>query len=164
MYYVVIDYDQEMEQYLHKHLISLMDEFHNVYNSNNKLIRHWLEDYGLRLSALRLPLSRGFDSPEELERRIATTKTAMETAYKLGAFVVLCPIGQVPQDQQSPRWRLLAEVMDELSRHGNRVGAQLAESLASLVGRHARSRSPGVGRGVGRRRPTRACRPPVRAG
>jgi len=110
-------------------------------SSGIREIRHWLEDYGLRLSALRLPLSRGFDSPEELERRIATTKTAMETAYKLGAFVVLCPIGQVPQDQQSPRWRLLAEVMDELSRHGNRVGAQLAvetgtepgERLASLL-------------------------------
>jgi sugar phosphate isomerase/epimerase len=106
-------------------------------------IRHWLEDFGLRLAAVRFRTPLGYDTPEELDWRIAKTKSAMEMAYQLGAPVVVNHVGRVPEDETSERWKLLLEVLTDLAAYASRAGAILAaetgtepaERLANLFHR-----------------------------
>jgi sugar phosphate isomerase/epimerase len=89
-------------------------------------IRHWLENFGLRIAAIRFRTPLGYDTLEELDRRIASTKSALEMAYQLGARVVVNHVGRVPEDDKSDRWKLLFEVLTDLAAYGNRAGAILA--------------------------------------
>lgn len=97
-------------------------------------LRKTLDDYRLRVSAVSYRTRRGYDAPVELEPRIAGTKAAMELAHQLGATVVVNHVGRVPADKGSEAWRLLVDVLDELGRHGNRVGARLAAETGSESG------------------------------
>ena len=97
-------------------------------------VRKMLEDLRLRVSAVGFRTRRGYDTTAELEARIAATKAAMEFAHALGAAVVVNHVGRVPSDRQSPAWRLLVEVLDELGRYGHRVGALLAAETGSESG------------------------------
>ncbi|MGB7324577.1 MAG: sugar phosphate isomerase/epimerase family protein [Rubripirellula sp.] len=104
-------------------------------------LRKTLDDLNLKVSSLRFPTQRGFDSIENLDRRIDATKSAMLLAYKLGAPVLVNAIGMVPESEDDPRYTTLREVMDDLGRHGARVGAFFAaetgtesgETLAKLL-------------------------------
>ena len=97
-------------------------------------LRKTLEDFRLRVSAVSFRTRRGYDTPADLEPRIAGTKAAMELAYGLGATVVVNHVGRVPKDEGAEPWRLLVEVLDELGRHGNRVGALLAAETGTESG------------------------------
>ena len=97
-------------------------------------LRKMLEDLRLRVSAVSFRTRRGYDTAADLEPRVAATKAAMELAYALGATVVVNHVGRVPTDQESQAWRLLVEVLDELGRHGNRVGALLAAETGTESG------------------------------
>ncbi len=106
-------------------------------------IRHWLENFALRCAAVRFPQPLGFDTLEELDRRIAATKAVMEMAYQLGAQVVVTHVGRVPEDEKSERWKLLFDVLSDLAVYGGRAGAILGaetgtepgERLARLLAR-----------------------------
>src|SRR5690606_25734878 len=52
-------------------------------------LRKLLDDLNLRVSAVAFPTRRGYDSPEELERRIEATRGAMRLAHDLRAGVVV---------------------------------------------------------------------------
>ena len=105
-------------------------------------LRKLLDERNLSVAALRFDTRRGFDNPQDLQRRIEATKSAMDLAYKLGASCVINSIGYVPDDKEDPRYESLKAVMDDLGRHGARVGAFLAaetgaepgETLAELLG------------------------------
>ena len=97
-------------------------------------LRKMLEDLGLQVSAVRFHTRRGYDTPEALEPRIAATKAAMQLAYALGARVVVNHLGRLAADQDSPHRRLLVEVLEDLGRHGQRVGALLAAETGSESG------------------------------
>ena len=97
-------------------------------------LRKILEDLRLRVSAVRFRTRRGYSATDDLQRRIADTKTAMQFAYALGAGIVVNHLGRVPADPQSAEWRLLVEVLSELGRHGHRVGALLAAETGSESG------------------------------
>ena len=88
--------------------------------------RKMLEDFHLRVAALGFRTRRGYDAPDDLDRRVAATKQVMDLAYRLGAKVVVNQIGPVPGDDQSDRWRLLVAVLSDLGRYGDRCGARLA--------------------------------------
>ena len=94
-------------------------------------IRKWLDDAGLGVSAVAFRTRGGYGDAERLEGRVAATKSALELAHGLGASVVLNHVGDVPpapadgEDREDPRWRLLVDVLTDLGRFGQRVGATL---------------------------------------
>jgi sugar phosphate isomerase/epimerase len=88
----------------------------------------------LRVAGVGFRSRRGYDSPDDLDRRIDATKETMRMAFALGASVVVNSVGRVPDDANSPAWRLLTESLSELGRHGQHVGATLAAETGTESG------------------------------
>jgi sugar phosphate isomerase/epimerase len=88
--------------------------------------RKLLDDYRLQVSAVAFPTRRGYDVPDDLERRIAATQAAMKLAYNLGGNVVVNRIGRVPADKDHANSARLTEALAALAAYGNHVGARLA--------------------------------------
>jgi len=99
-------------------------------------IRKWLDDEGIVVSAVAFRTRGGYADEDRLEGRIAATKGALELAHNLGAGVVLNHLGDLPPAADAeaaaagsaaadPRWRLLIDVLSDLGRWGQRVGAML---------------------------------------
>lgn len=59
-------------------------------------LRKMLNDSDLRVAAVRFQTRRGYDTLEQLERRVDATKQAMRMAYRMGCPVVINQIGKVP--------------------------------------------------------------------
>lgn len=93
-----------------------------------------LDDLNLKVSSLRFPTRRGFDNPNDLDRRVDATKDAMLLAYRLGAPVLVNAIGSIPESQDDPRYAILQQVLDDLGRHGTRVGAFFAAETGTESG------------------------------
>jgi sugar phosphate isomerase/epimerase len=101
---------------------------------------HRLNELGLSLAALEFPVRRAFYDEDQLEARVAAAKSALEFAWQLQAKVVTTRIGSVPADD-APEFAVLCDVLNDLARHSNRVGATLAitpsrdapEALARLL-------------------------------
>ena len=70
-------------------------------------LRKILEDLNLKVASLRFQTRRGYDNPQDLDRRVEATKDAMQLAYKLGAPVVVNAIGAIPESEEDPRWTSL---------------------------------------------------------
>jgi sugar phosphate isomerase/epimerase len=97
-------------------------------------LRKMLEDLNLRVAAVRFHTARGFDQPENLERRMDGTKSAMRFAYRLGASVVVNQVGRVPDSPETPSYALLTQCLADLARYGQHVGAMLAAETGSEPG------------------------------
>jgi len=97
-------------------------------------LRKMLDDFNLRVASVRFQTRRGYDSPDDLSRRIDATKDAMTMAYQLGAGLVVNQIGNVPESTDDPRYQSLAAVMADLGRHGAHVGAFLAAETGTEPG------------------------------
>lgn len=89
-------------------------------------LRKMMDDLRLRVAAISFHTRRGYDSPDELERRVEATKAAMSLAWDLGANVVINRVGRIPDAAEGPGWELLLQVLTDLGRHGQRTGAMLA--------------------------------------
>ncbi len=87
---------------------------------------HRLDELGLKVAALHFPARRPFSSPDQIDARVAATKSALDFAAQLGAGVVTARVGRVPTEASSDDYRLLQEVLSDLARHANHVGAILA--------------------------------------
>jgi sugar phosphate isomerase/epimerase len=94
-------------------------------------LRKTLDDQRLRVCAISYPTRRGYNVPQDLEARVAGTKQAMQMAYALGASVVVNHVGFIPKESEGNEWNLLVEVLTDLGRHGQRVGAFLAAQTGS---------------------------------
>lgn len=94
--------------------------------TGTRQILKYLEDYRLRVCAIEFRTRRGYEVPDDLERRIDATKEALAFAYSLGAKVVVNSIGRIPDDETSDEWRLLVETLTDLGQYGQRCGAILA--------------------------------------
>lgn len=88
-------------------------------------LRKMLDDLNLRVGSVAFPTRRGFDNPDQLERRIEATLQAMHGASRLGARVILLMLGSPPAPETAERNTLL-EALGTLSAHGNRIGVELA--------------------------------------
>jgi sugar phosphate isomerase/epimerase len=97
-------------------------------------LRKMLGDLNLRVCAVSFQTRRGYDVPEDLERRVDATKSAMQFARRVGAPVVVNQIGRVPEQASGASWNQLMEVLDDLGRFGQRVGATLAAETGSESG------------------------------
>ena len=94
-------------------------------------LRRLLDDLNLRVAALCFRTRRGYNVPEQLDRRVEVTRQVMQLAYDLGSRVVTNHIGQVPAEQDGPEWNMLVDVLGQLGRHGQHVGAMLAATTGS---------------------------------
>ena len=88
-------------------------------------IRKWLGDEGLEVAAVAFRTRGGYADAERLEPRIAATKAALTLAHGLGAGVVLNHVGDVPPEPAGPAWRLLLDVLGDIGRWSQHVGATL---------------------------------------
>jgi sugar phosphate isomerase/epimerase len=93
-----------------------------------------LADLNLRVTAVSFPTRRGYDVSEDLERRVAATRAAMNLAHQLGASVVINRVGRITDGPDSPLWQTLIDVLSELGEHGHRVGALLAAKTGTESG------------------------------
>jgi sugar phosphate isomerase/epimerase len=89
-------------------------------------LRKMLSDHGLRVSAIAYPTRRGYDDPDELERRVDGTRWAMQLAGALGARVVINRVGELPPSAEGVHWDTMRQVLHDLGRYGQRVGSLLA--------------------------------------
>ena len=90
-------------------------------------LRKHLEELGLVLAVTSFPTRRGFADRRDLEARVEAVRGAMSFARALGTDVVTLGIGPIPSDEVNEAGRndrdLLVEVLNDLARHGNHVGA-----------------------------------------
>ncbi len=93
--------------------------------------RKLLDDSNLRVSAVAFPTRRGYDSPDDLERRVLATQAAMRLAYDLRCEVVVNRVGQLPDEENSARSAQFLAVLGSLGEYGQRVGARLAAQTGS---------------------------------
>ena len=89
-------------------------------------LRKMLDDLDLRVSAVAFPTRRGYDTQDRLDARIEATKRAMRLAADLGARVLVNRVGEIPADDDALPGSLLAEVLEDLGRTGQRLGVWLA--------------------------------------
>jgi sugar phosphate isomerase/epimerase len=89
-------------------------------------LRKVLDDLGLRVLSAAFPTRRGFDQPEDLDRRLQATCEAMTFAYKLGARVVVGRAGSIPDAADDSASTPLVDALRVLGAHGERAGAQFA--------------------------------------
>jgi L-ribulose-5-phosphate 3-epimerase len=98
----------------------------NLSQTGRREFRNLLRTHNLELTALGCPLRRGLDAAEEQEGRLAHVQKVLTLAYDLGPRIVIVQAGQVPEDADSARARLLTESLRVLGVYGDRVGVTLA--------------------------------------
>jgi sugar phosphate isomerase/epimerase len=89
-------------------------------------VRKMLEDLNLRVASVKYATRRGYETTEELDRRIEGTRRAMKMAYELGANVVVNQVGHIDPDPLHPSREILRGVLSDLGVYSQRVGAFLA--------------------------------------
>jgi sugar phosphate isomerase/epimerase len=106
----------------------------NLSETGRRQLRKLFDDYELCVSAVGFRTRRGYDSADDLERRVDATKAAMQLAYDLGASWVVNQVGRVPEEASDPRWQTLVEVLTDLGNFGQRAGALVAAETGSESG------------------------------
>lgn len=94
-------------------------------------IRKLLDDLSLRVCAVSFHTRRGYETSEDLERRIDATRRAMEMAQQLGSPVLINSVGHIPQDTSAPEWTLLLESLTDIGRFGQHVGVFLTATTGA---------------------------------
>lgn len=89
-------------------------------------VKKLLNDLDLRVVSIRFRTRRGYDTTEDLDRRVSSTKEAMKMAYDLGAPLVVNQVGLIGPEPQDETHATLRSVLDDFGRFGQRVGAILA--------------------------------------
>ena len=89
-------------------------------------LRKMLEDRNMKVCAIGFQTRRGYNVAEDLDQRVEATKDAMRLAYDLGANAVINHIGRIPSETSGAEWDLLVQVLTDLGRHSQRIGAFLA--------------------------------------
>lgn len=97
-------------------------------------IRGLLEEHSLRVVAVGFRTRRGYDAPDEIERRVAATKGAMKLAADLRAPIVVNQIGHAAAAADSPGGKLLRQTLLDFCGYGQRIGTLLAAQTGSESG------------------------------
>jgi sugar phosphate isomerase/epimerase len=87
---------------------------------------HLLSETGLQLASLDFPLRRRLWDEERLDARLDALKETMQFAYELKARTVTVRLGGLPDESDAAGLAVLGNVLNDLARHGNRVGVTLA--------------------------------------
>lgn len=97
-------------------------------------LRGLLTEHNLKVAAVGFQTRRGYDVPDEIERRVAATKAAMRLAADLRAEIVINQIGAVPTEPGGPEWLLLVQTLTDLGQFGHHIGARLAAQTGTESG------------------------------
>ncbi len=89
-------------------------------------LKKMLGDLNLEVAAVHFPTRRGYDESDDLERRVAATKAAMDMAYDLGCSVVTNRIGQISDDTENDRRSTMLQALTDLGVHSQKSGAWLS--------------------------------------
>jgi sugar phosphate isomerase/epimerase len=89
-----------------------------------------LDDLNLHVSAVAFPTRRGYDSPDDLERRVLATQEALRFAADLRTDVVINRIGQVPEKTDDPSFQRIIEALTAIGADGDRIGVRFAAQTA----------------------------------
>jgi sugar phosphate isomerase/epimerase len=89
-------------------------------------LRKMLADANLRVAGVALLTRRGLSSRENLDRRVQATLEAMRFASRLGARVLVCTLGTLPDEPSAPERDTLADVLSTLAAQSHRLGVRLA--------------------------------------
>ncbi len=118
--------------------------------TGRRQLRRMLDDLNLRVAAVRFMTRRGYDCPDDLDRRMEATREAMKFAYSLGANVVINAVGPVGPDEASADYQRMKSCLEDIAGWGQRLGAMLAcetgtEPVERLVDLLQSLRSPTIG-------------------
>ncbi len=89
-------------------------------------LRHALRSVEQGLIALNLPTRRPFDTPDQLEDRLARADRAFALAYDLGTRLVLARVGGLPPEADAARRSTFATAIGELGRRADHRGVRFA--------------------------------------
>lgn len=103
-------------------------------DTGRRQLRKMLDDLNLRVAAVRFRTNRGYDVPDDLDRRMSATKEAMKFAYSLGANVLVNQVGFIPESIEAPAADLLRACLCDLARYGQHVGTILAAETGAEPG------------------------------
>ena len=84
-----------------------------------------LRDANLTVASTCLPLRSALYDPVRLEGRLETIKSALLFTYQLNSKILTTQIGALPA-ADSDQYKLLCELLNDLARWSNHVGALLA--------------------------------------
>ena len=87
---------------------------------------HLLRGYNLELTTLGCPLRHSLDTADGQEGRIEHVMKVMSLSFDLGPRRVIIQAGRIPEDDKDTRWSAMAEPLQALGRHGDRIGVVLA--------------------------------------
>jgi sugar phosphate isomerase/epimerase len=94
--------------------------------TGRRQLLHYLEEMNLTVASTMFPTRRAYYDLEELDTRLAATRQAMEFTFQLKAGVFTLRVGRIPAEAESEEYQILRQVLNDLARHGNRVGVTLA--------------------------------------
>ncbi|REJ86335.1 MAG: sugar phosphate isomerase/epimerase [Planctomycetota bacterium] len=102
---------------------------------------HELRERDLSVASLDFPLRSTIYDADRIDDRMAALRRTMEFASQLKSSVVTVRSGPLPEDENSAEAVRLADVLEDLARYGNHIGATLcltsagadAEQLAAVV-------------------------------
>jgi sugar phosphate isomerase/epimerase len=97
-------------------------------------LRKQFDELDLRVAAVAFRTRRGYEVPDELDRRVEATKAALRFAHALGASLVVNQVGRVPDKPEGRAWQSQIEVLADLGTYGQHVGALLAAETGSESG------------------------------
>ena len=97
-------------------------------------IRHFcktLQEMNLQVASGAFPLRQPIYDPQWLERRLDAIRKAMTFCFQLGTDVLTVRPGRLPDPEtKHDEWKVLTEILNELTRFGNHAGVTLCLSLS----------------------------------
>ena len=98
----------------------------NLSQTGRREFRHLLRSYNLELTALGCPLRHSLDVAENQQQRLEFVQQVMTLSFDLGPRRVILEAGQVPDEKELERTRLMKDALISLGSHGDRSGTILA--------------------------------------
>jgi L-ribulose-5-phosphate 3-epimerase len=111
--------------------------------TGRRQFKHSLRERLLSISSFEFPTLRSFYDQQDLDAQVFGLKSALQFAYQMGVRIVVGRIGRIPEDVESKEYELLIQVLNDIARHSNQVGATFAftpnadstESIKTLIGK-----------------------------
>ena len=88
--------------------------------------RTLLRLHNVELTALGCPLRHGLDTAEDQQLRLEHLRNVMTFSFELGARLVIVQAGRIPENDDDPRVPILTQSLNDLARHGDRIGVVAA--------------------------------------
>lgn len=98
----------------------------NLTKTGRDDLKVFVKKLGLTISALVGDFGYGFTNPEKIDWLIGRTKEVIDLAVDLGVNVVTTHIGTVPDDENAPAWKTMADSLPEVGTYAYDKGVFLA--------------------------------------